>query len=65
MGRHHPHRGFETVTYMLAGRMRHHDAPDWKALEALLGADELCARFMWMYDVVLEDGTILHAYKHR
>ncbi len=21
----HPHRGFETVTYMLAGRMRHHD----------------------------------------
>jgi len=21
----HPHRGFETVTYMVAGRMRHHD----------------------------------------
>ena len=21
----HPHRGFETVTYMLAGKMRHHD----------------------------------------
>ncbi|MFM9469899.1 pirin family protein, partial [Streptomyces scabiei] len=21
----HPHRGFETVTYMLAGRMRHFD----------------------------------------
>lgn len=21
----HPHRGFETVTYLLAGRMRHHD----------------------------------------
>jgi redox-sensitive bicupin YhaK (pirin superfamily) len=21
----HPHRGFETITYMLAGRMRHHD----------------------------------------
>ena len=21
----HPHRGFETVTYMLAGRMRHED----------------------------------------
>ena len=45
--------------------MRHHDAPDWKALEALLGADELCAHFMWMHDVVLEDGTVLHAYKHR
>ena len=22
----HPHRGFETVTIMLAGRMRHHDS---------------------------------------
>lgn len=22
----HPHRGFETMTYMLAGRMRHHDS---------------------------------------
>ncbi len=22
----HPHRGFETVTYMVAGRMRHHDS---------------------------------------
>jgi hypothetical protein len=50
---------------LIEGRMRHSDAPDWKALEALLGADELCAHFMWMHDVVLEDGTILHAYKHR
>jgi hypothetical protein len=50
---------------LIEGQMRHHDAPDWSALEALLGADELCAHFMWMYDVVLEDGTILHAYKHR
>jgi redox-sensitive bicupin YhaK (pirin superfamily) len=22
----HPHRGFETVTYMIAGRMRHRDS---------------------------------------
>ena len=22
----HPHRGFETITYMIAGRMRHHDS---------------------------------------
>ncbi|HET6865608.1 MAG TPA: hypothetical protein VFH80_06780 [Solirubrobacteraceae bacterium] len=49
----------------IEGRMRHHEAPDWTALEALLGADELCAHFMWMHDVVLEDGTVLHAYKHR
>ncbi|MFT3735831.1 MAG: pirin family protein [Rhodocyclaceae bacterium] len=30
----HPHRGFETVTYMLAGRMRHHDST---GNEGLLG----------------------------
>ena len=30
----HPHRGFETVTYMLAGRMRHRDN---KGHEGLLG----------------------------
>lgn len=30
----HPHRGFETVTYMLAGRMRHHDSA---GNEGLLG----------------------------
>ena len=24
----HPHRGFETVTYMIAGRMRHRDSAD-------------------------------------
>src|SRR5512142_2334572 len=30
----HPHRGFETVTYMLAGRMRHRDN---KGNEGLLG----------------------------
>ena len=30
----HPHRGFETVTYMIAGRMRHHDSA---GNEGLLG----------------------------
>ncbi len=30
----HPHRGFETITYMLAGRMRHHDSA---GNEGLLG----------------------------
>jgi redox-sensitive bicupin YhaK (pirin superfamily) len=30
----HPHRGFETVTYMLAGRMRHRDSA---GNEGLLG----------------------------
>ena len=30
----HPHRGFETVTYMISGRMRHHDSA---GNEGLLG----------------------------
>lgn len=28
----HPHRGFETVTYMLSGRMRHHDSAGHQGL---------------------------------
>jgi hypothetical protein len=45
--------------------MCQYDTPDWTSLEALLGSDDLCAHFMWMFDVVLDDGTVLHAYKHR
>jgi redox-sensitive bicupin YhaK (pirin superfamily) len=37
----HPHRGFETVTYMLAGRMRHRDN---KGHEGLLGPGDV----QWM-----------------
>jgi quercetin 2,3-dioxygenase len=37
----HPHRGFETVTYMLAGRMRHRDN---KGNEGLLGPGDV----QWM-----------------
>ena len=54
-----------TTGPFLRGSMCHPDTPDWRSLEALLGSDELCAHFMWMHDVVLEDGTVLHAYKHR
>lgn len=50
---------------LIQGRMLNHDEPDWRPLEELLGADELCAHFMWMFAVLLEDGTTLHAYKHR
>src|SRR6185436_7764879 len=28
----HPHRGFETVTYMIAGRMRHRDSQGHEGL---------------------------------
>ena len=32
----HPHRGFETVTYMIAGRMRHH-FNNYRILNQLVG----------------------------
>jgi hypothetical protein len=49
----------------IAGESRQGEAPDWRPLEDLLGSDELCDHFMWMFDVELDDGTILNAYKHR
>ncbi len=47
------------------GEMRQGETPDWAPLEAVLGSDELCAHFMWMFDVELTGGTVLNAYKHR
>ena len=43
------------------------DAPVWAPLERLLPEDDLllCADFMYMFAVRLEDGRRLHAYKHR
>lgn len=39
----HPHRGFETVTYMLAGRMRHHDSAGNQGLLESNGAQWMTA----------------------
>lgn len=39
----HPHRGFETVTYMLAGRMRHHDSAGNQGLLGPGGAQWMTA----------------------
>lgn len=39
----HPHRGFETVTYMLAGRMRHRDSHGNEGLLQPGGAQWMCA----------------------
>lgn len=39
----HPHRGFETVTYMLAGRMRHHDSAGNQGLLEPNGAQWMTA----------------------
>jgi hypothetical protein len=49
----------------IGGEVRQGESPEWRPLELLLGSDELCAEFMWMFDVQLEDGTVLNAYKHR
>ena len=39
----HPHRGFETVTYMLAGRMRHRDSAGNEGLLGPMGAQWMTA----------------------
>ena len=39
----HPHRGFETVTYMLAGNMRHHDSAGHQGLLGPGGAQWMTA----------------------
>ncbi len=39
----HPHRGFETVTYMLAGNMRHHDSAGHQGLLVPGGAQWMTA----------------------
>ncbi len=46
----------------IGGEMRRGDAPNREPLERLVD-EALAARFMWMFDVELEDGTLLHAYK--
>ena len=50
---------------LIHGRVRGHDVPDWAPLEALLGSEDLCGHFMWMFDVEMDDGAVLNAYKHR
>jgi hypothetical protein len=43
--------------------MTQHERPDWDPLIDLVGV-ELVRWFMWMYAVELDDGTVVHAYKH-
>lgn len=38
------------------------DQPVWEPLEELAGKQ--VEGFMWMFEVELEDGRVLHAYKH-
>lgn len=39
------------------------DEPCWSPLESVLGT-ELAGWFMWMYELRLDDGTRVDAYKH-
>lgn len=48
---------------VLTGEMLQGEEPDWGALENVIDLDS-CADFMWMFEVELQDGTRLHAYKH-
>jgi hypothetical protein len=52
------------IARSVRGARHRDDTPNWAPLEDLLG-DELCAHFMWMGAVELEDGTRLDMYKHR
>lgn len=47
------------------GRVENFETPDWRPLERLAADDALVlGQFMWMHAVRLEDGRLVHAYKH-
>ncbi len=50
--------------HVIRGEMLDVEVPVWTPLKKLLGSDDLCAQFMWMFGVELADGTVLNAYKH-
>lgn len=52
----------QTRTY--SGQVAQFDVPDWTPLEAVVGL-ETVERFMWMFEVRLDDGLSIHAYKHK
>lgn len=48
----------------MTGELLQFDDPDWRGLKHFV-EDEVMAEFMWMCETALEDGTRIHAYKHR
>lgn len=50
-------------TGSLAGEVVQSDRPTWDLLTSPLG-ESIAEWFMWMYEVRLDDGSRLHAYKH-
>ncbi len=75
----HPHRGFETVTYMLAGQMRHKDNHGHEGVISPGGVQWMCAGrgiihsempeqedgLMWGFQIPGEDGRGNRQYNHR
>jgi hypothetical protein len=55
MPRHHP--CCSSGTHLRA------DEPEWEPLLKAVG-EHLAGGFMWMYATTLENGTVVHAYKH-
>jgi hypothetical protein len=49
---------------IVSGAICRVERPDWTSLEDLV-RDLLVAQFMWMFEVELEDGARMDAYKHR
>jgi hypothetical protein len=45
------------------GRPSSAESPSWEPLIDLVGL-RLVGEFMWMFEILLEDGSVLHAYKH-
>jgi hypothetical protein len=48
----------------LRGDLTQYDVPRWDPLLEAVG-ERLVGGFMWMHEEELDDGTTLHAYKHR
>lgn len=52
-----------SLTLDLDGDFADRCTPEWQPLEDLVG-EELAGWFMWMFALDMEDGTVVHAYKH-
>jgi redox-sensitive bicupin YhaK (pirin superfamily) len=60
----HPHRGFETVTYMLAGRMRHRDSAGGEGLLAAGGVQWMTAGRGIIHSELPEQETgLMHGFQ--
>jgi len=47
---------------VIPGKAVQGERPEWEPLIAI--AEELVGEFMWMFEVAMENGDSVHAYKH-